>query len=236
MTETVPRHIGIILDGNRRFAKRLMLKPWKGHEWGAQKFRTFLDWCFELGIEEVTAYGLSLQNFHRPKEEFDFLMGIFRNELEHLLTPEKQSELREKGVRFTVIGRIWMLPSDVQELAKKVMETTAPNGKRRVNLALAYGGREEILEAVQRIAQEAKEGTLDPAKINEDVFEKHLWLNSDPDLIIRTGGEQRTSNFLPWQSTYSELMFIEKYWPELKKEDLVACVNGFLERERRFGK
>src|SRR3989344_3077773 len=236
MTENVPRHIGIILDGNRRFAKRLMLKPWKGHEWGAEKFRTFLEWCFDLGIDEITAYVFSIQNFQRPKEEFDFLMNIFKQEAQRLLTPEKLDELKKRETTIHYIGRLWMLPSDLQELAHKIMDLTKNNGKRAINFAMAYGGREEILDAVRRIAEESKEGTIEPSKIDEKIISKHLWLESAPDMIIRTGGEKRTSNFLPWQGTYSELFFLEKYWPEIEKEDLVACINEFSERERRFGK
>ena len=236
MLEKVPKHIGIILDGNRRFAKRLMLKPWKGHEWGAEKFRKFLDWCYELGVDEITAYVFSIQNFQRPKEEFDFLMNIFRDEAKRLLTTEKLEELRKRETKIRYIGRLWMLPPDLQELARQIMELTKNNGKRAINFAMAYGGREEILDAVQRIAREAKEGKISPEKIDEHTISSHLWLDSSPDLIIRTGGEKRTSNFLPWQGTYSELFFIEKYWPEIEKEDLISCIKEFSERERRFGK
>ncbi len=232
----VPKHIGVILDGNRRFAKRLMLKPWKGHEWGAEKFRKFTDWCHELGIEEITAYVFSIQNFDRPKEEFDYIMKVFKTEFEHLLTPEEQEKMRKNGVRVNFIGRQWMLSKEIQELQNKVMEATKNNSPKRINFAMAYGGREEIIDAVQKIALEAKEGSIDPAKIDENEIEKHLWLNSAPDLILRTGGEQRTSNFLPWQGTYSELIFIEKFWPEMEKEDLLSVIEEYNNRARRFGR
>ena len=232
----VPRHIGVIIDGNRRFAKRLMLKPWKGHEWGAEKFKKFTDWCFELGVEEITAYVFSIQNFGRPKEEFDYIMDVFRKECNILLQPEKQAELKQKGICINFIGRQWMLPKDLQELQNKVMEATKENKPRRINFAMAYGGREEIIDAVQKIALEAKEGTIDPTKIDEKEIGRHLWLDSAPDVILRTGGEQRTSNFLPWQGIYSELVFIEKFWPEIEKEDVMACIEEYKNRERRFGK
>ncbi len=234
-TMHVPRHIGIILDGNRRFAKRLMLKPWKGHEWGAETFRKFMDWCFDLGIEEITAYVLSIQNFNRPKHEFDYIMNVFRKEAEDWLQ-NRLEEFRQKGTRISFIGRNWMLPKDVQELQNKIMEATKNNSPRRVNFAMAYGGREEIIDAVQKIAEEAKKGKIDPKKINEEVIAQHLWLNSDPELIIRTGGDNRTSNFLTWQGIYSELIFIEKFWPEIQKEDVVACIEEYKNRERRFGR
>jgi len=232
----VPKHIGIILDGNRRFAKRLMVKPWKGHEWGAQKFRDFTEWCFELGIEEITAYVLSIQNFNRPKEELDYIINILTQEIKHLLTEEKLAELKEQGIRINFVGRQQMLPEHVQELQNKLMKATKDNKSRRINFAMAYGGREEIIDAVKKIAVQAKEGTLDPAQINEETIEHALWLESEPELIIRTGGERRTSNFLPWQGTYSELMFVDKYWPEIEEADLLACVKNFSERDRRFGK
>lgn len=233
---SVPRHIGIILDGNRRFAKRLMLKPWKGHEWGAKKFREFLGWCSKAGVEEITAYVFSIQNFNRPQEEFNFLMNTFKKEFETLLQPENLQKLHDDGARIVFIGRQHLLPEDVQQLQNELMEKTKHNAKKRINFALAYGGREEIIEAVQRLAEQAKEGKIDPKQINEEVFGKELWLDSDPDLIIRTGGEHRTSNFLPWQGTYSELLFVEKYWPELEEEDFLACLQEYENRDRRFGK
>ena len=236
MTLGVPKHIAIILDGNRRFAKRLMVKPWKGHEWGAEKFRSFLDWCFEAGVDEVTAYAFSVQNFDRPKEEFEYLMDVFRKELTHMFSKEKQAEFAEKGIRITVIGRLYMLPKDIHDIAVKLNDATKENKKKRINLAIAYGGREEIIDAVKKIAREAQQGTIRPEHIDEETLKQHLSLASEPDLVIRTGGERRTSNFLPWQSSYSEFIFIDKLWPEFEKEDFLACIKDFAERERRFGK
>lgn len=233
---TVPKHIGVILDGNRRFAKRLMVKPWKGHEWGAKKFQEFLQWCFDIGVEEVTAYAFSIQNFNRPKKEFDYIMDIFAKELTRMLEKEQLDEFSKNGVRLSIIGRLWMLPENVQKLARELMEKTKNNTKKRINMAIAYGGREEILSAVQRIAEEVASGGLKPGEIDEKHFSEHLWLQSEPDMIIRTGGEQRTSNFLPWQGTYSELIFVEKFWPEFEKEDFMKCVADYETRERRFGK
>ncbi|MBW2969904.1 di-trans,poly-cis-decaprenylcistransferase [Candidatus Woesearchaeota archaeon] len=227
---SVPKHIGVIVDGNRRFAKKLMLQPWKGHEWGAEKFRKFTEWCFDLGAEEITAYLFSIQNFNRPKDEFKYLMDIFRKEIKMLLEPEKLKELNEKGIRIMFIGRQWMFPEDLQELQNKAMEATKDNKPKRINFAMAYGGREEIIDAVNKIIKEGRK------EINEEEFGKYLWLNSNPDLIIRTGGEKRTSNFLAWQSIYSELMFLDKFWPEIEKEDVIACIQEYENRERRFGR
>ena len=232
----VPKHIGIILDGNRRFAKKLSKEPWKGHELGAEKFKQFLEWSFEAGIEEVTAYSFSLQNFNRTQEEIMHIMDILRKELENQLTPAKQKELKEKGIKWNIIGRLHMLPKVIYDLSQQLMDATKDNKKKRINLAIAYGGREEIVEAVKKIAREAQEGKIKPTQIDENTIAERLWLNSDPDLIIRTGGEKRTSNFLPWQSTYSELIFIDKMWPELEKEDFLGCLKDYADRQRRFGK
>lgn len=233
--ENVPKHIGIILDGNRRFAKQLMMKPWKGHEWGAGKVQKLLDWCFELGVKELTLYAFSVQNFNRPKEEFDYLMNLFKKEFDALMR-ERLAELKEKGIRINFIGRIHLFPEDVQQKMHDLMDATAQNKGYQVNFAMAYGGREEVIDAVKKIGEQIKEGTLDVNQINQETFAKELYIDSDPDLIIRTGGEKRTSNFLPWQASYAEWIFLDKMWPEFEKEDLVKAVQDYAERERRFGK
>lgn len=228
----VPEHIGIILDGNRRLAKRLMMKPWKGHEWGAKKVENILLWAKELGVKELTLYCFSVENFNRPKDEFDYLMNLFKKEF-HRIYDEKKIE--EEQARINVIGRIWMFPIDLQEIMYKVMEKTKNYKKYTVNFAMAYGGRAEIVDAVKKIAEQVKEGKLDINKINEEVFEKNLYMKDKPDMIIRTGAEKRTSNFLPFQAAYSEWFFLEKMWPEFEKEDLISCVEEFKKRKRRFG-
>jgi tritrans,polycis-undecaprenyl-diphosphate synthase [geranylgeranyl-diphosphate specific] len=232
----VPRHIGIILDGNRRFAKRLMLKPWKGHEFGAEKTRKVLDWCKELGIEEVTLYAFSLENFDRPKEEFDYLMNLFAKEFNDLMLPENREKLAEDGLRINFIGRISMFPENVQKAMTELMKMTEKNSKSTVNFAMAYGGRGEIIDATKKIAALVKEGKLDVDKINEEIFAKQLYTESEPDLVIRTSGEQRTSGFMLWQASYAEFYFCPKFWPEFEKEDLVAAIERYKSRERRFGK
>lgn len=232
----VPKHIGIIMDGNRRFAKKLMMKPWMGHEWGAEKVRKILEWCSEVGVQELTLYAFSVQNFNRPKEEFNYLMNVFRKEFDNLMTPEKQEKLKQQGLRIAFIGRLWMFAPDIQERMRKLMEQTKNNSAHQVNFAMAYGGREEVVDAVKKISEQISAGKLSVDKINEEVFASYLYRNSDPDLIIRTGGERRTSNFLIWQSNYAEWFFLEKTWPEFEKEDLVKCINEFGQRERRFGK
>ena len=228
----VPRHIGIILDGNRRFSKRLMMKPWMGHEWGAKKVEELLGWAADLGIKEMTLYALSIENFNRPKEEFDFLMELFRKEFDALNEDER---IIKNQIRINIIGRLSMFPEDIQQRMYGIMEKTKNHSKHVVNLAMAYGGRAEIIDATKRIAQQIKDGKLDVDRINEEVFQRNLYIESEPDLIIRTSGERRSSGFLLWQGSYAEFFFSEKLWPEFEKEDLVAAIEDYKKRERRFG-
>lgn len=229
----VPRHIGIILDGNRRFAKRLMVKPWKGHEWGAEKIEKLLGWAADLGIKELTLYTFSMQNFNRPKEEFDMLMKLFK---ETFRKPELKKKLMENKIRVNFIGRINLFPDEVNKSMEELMDLTKDNKEYTVNFAMAYGGREEIIDAVKKIGERIKKGELDVEDINEEVFNRNVYMDHKPDFIIRTGGDKRTSNFLIWQSYYSEWFFLEKFWPEFEKEDLIKCVEEFNNRERRFGR
>ena len=229
----VPCHVAIILDGNRRFAKRLMKEPWKGHELGAKKLENLFDWCSEIGVKELTVYAFSVQNFNRPKMEFDYLMKIFNEEFNRLLHDEK---LHKRKVKIRIIGRIKKFPKDLYEKMKKVMDMTNDYNDYTINFAMAYGGREEIIDATKKVAEKVKSGELDVSDINEESFSEALYMKDCPDLIIRTGGDKRTSNFLPWQSTYSEWFFLEKMWPEFEKEDLVNVIDGFKDRERRFGR
>lgn len=235
-TNAVPKHIGIIMDGNRRFAKRLLLKPWQGHEWGAKKLKDVLTWCRDLGVKEITLYAFSIENFDRPKQEFDFLMNLFRDEFRDLYKPENIEQLRKDGVRINLLGRIGMFPVDVQEAMNNITEATKKNKPYVVNFAMAYGGRAEIIDATRKVAQMVKDGKLDVDKINEDVFQKNLYTESEPDLIIRTSGEQRISGFMLWQGSYAELFFCKNNWPEFSKEDLVEAIASYNNRDRRFGK
>lgn len=230
----VPRHVGLILDGNRRFAKRLMLKPWMGHEWGAKKVGKLFDWCKELGVKELTLYAFSVQNFNRPKEEFDYLMNLFKKEFDNLINDS--SKVHENKIRINFIGRIWMFPQEIQERMNKLMEMTKNYDNYIVNFAMAYGGREEVIDAIKKLGEDIKIGKVNVEQINEAVFAKNLYMDSSPELVVRTGGEKRTSNFLIWQSNYSEWIFLEKLWPEFEKEDFIACIEEYNNRERRFGK
>jgi tritrans,polycis-undecaprenyl-diphosphate synthase [geranylgeranyl-diphosphate specific] len=231
-TNLVPKHVGIILDGNRRFAKRLMLKPWKGHEWGAEKVEKVLEWGNELGVRELTLYTLSLENFNRPKTEFNYLMELFKKEFKRL---SKDPQLQEKEIRINFIGRLWMLDEELQQILKGISNKTKNNSKFTVNFAIAYGGRQEVVDATIKIAEQVKSGELDISKINEETFLNNLWSSSEPDLIIRTGGETRTSNFLNFQAAYSEWIFLEKSWPEFEKEDFISAINEYDTRSIRKG-
>lgn len=229
-----PRHIGIIPDGNRRFAKRLMLESWKGHEEGAKKFKEILEWCKEIGVEMVTIYCFSLENFSRPKKEFDFLMNLFEREFRKMA---KDPDIHKSRVKVNFIGRIHMLPEKVQQSMKELGESTKDYGDFTLNLALAYGGRAEIVDATRKIAALAKQGKIGIEDIDDGLFSKELYVEMpDPDIIIRTS-ESRTSGFLPWQSVYSEIIFLpDKLFPELTREDFLACIKDFGSRQRRFGK
>jgi len=231
--EKVPKHIGIILDGNRTFARRLMLKPWKGHEWGAKKVKKLLEWCIELEIKELTLYCFSVYNFNRPKKEFDFLMNLFEKEFRECKTDKR---IFENKIRMNFIGRLWMFPEKVQKEMKELMKLTKNHNNLIVNFAMAYGGKAEVIDAVKKIAEQIKEGKLDIDKINEEVFGKNLYMNDDVDLIIRTSGQIRTSDFLPWQGANAEWIFVEKCWPEFEKEDFIKCLKEYSRRERRFGR
>jgi tritrans,polycis-undecaprenyl-diphosphate synthase [geranylgeranyl-diphosphate specific] len=230
--DKMPKHIAIILDGNRRFAKRLNLDPWKGHELGEKKIRTLLEWCRELGVSELTLYAFSMQNFNRPKLEYDFLMKLFKKSCESLLN----EDLTKHGLKVNFIGRIELFPKDLQELMHKVMEKSRNNTKYTLNMAMAYGGREEITDALKLLTNDVKSGKLNVDSINDSTLSNYLYMKDEPDMIIRTGGEHRTSNFLPWQSIYSEWFFLTKHWPEFEKEDLIECIKEFSKRERRMGK
>jgi tritrans,polycis-undecaprenyl-diphosphate synthase [geranylgeranyl-diphosphate specific] len=231
--QKVPRHVAIVLDGNRRFSRKLMMKPWMGHEWGAKKTEQLLDWCKDLKIKELTLYAFSAENFNRPKKEFDFLMELFIKEFTKLL---KDSRVKKYSIKINFIGRIYLFPKDIQRLMKELMDYTKNNKGYTLNLAMAYGGRQEVIDAVRKMAIQIKKGKLNLDNINEETFSKNLYMVDEPDLIIRTGGEKRTSNFLIWQANYSEWIFLEKFWPEFEKEDLELCLEEYSRRKRRFGR
>jgi tritrans,polycis-undecaprenyl-diphosphate synthase [geranylgeranyl-diphosphate specific] len=219
-------HIGIIVDGNRRYAKKLGKNPWEGHKEGAKRIEDLFNWCLKLNIKELTLYCFSIENFNRTNKEVNFLMQLFKREFRKL---GKDKRVIKNKIKIRFIGDRTKLDKELQKIMKEIEEKTKKYNNFIVNFAVAYSGKQEILSAVKKLVKEKKE-------INETNFESCLWLKENPDFIIRTSGEKRTSNFLLWQSAYSEWIFLDKMWPEMKKQDLEKAIKEFNKRERRFGK
>ena len=219
-------HIAIIMDGNRRYAKKHKLETMKGHIAGVKKAEEVLEWCQEFGIKELTLYSFSIENFERSKTEVDYLMNLFDGQINNLLNDKRVFDNKIK-IRF--IGRKNLFPAELLKGMKLIEEKTSGFDKFRLNFAIGYGGRQEIVDAVNKLISEGKE-------IDEEAITKELYLPDFPDLLIRTGGEKRISNFLLWQSAYTELYFSDRLWPEFSKEDFIAALEDFKARERRFGK
>lgn len=230
-----PHHVGIILDGNRRFARDSKLEVWLGHEVGAQKVEEVLAYCYELGIKVVTLYAFSTENFQRRAEEVKKIMEIARSKFTEIMT---NPIIHKYRVKVKAIGRINLLPEEVQEVIRQAEKNTADYDEFQLNIAIGYGGRTEIVDCVKEIIGEALEGKLKLEDVSEEMIAKHLYTDGipDPDLIIRTSGEERLSGFLLWQSAYSELIFLEVYWPAIRKIDIWRAIRTFQQRERRHGK
>jgi tritrans,polycis-undecaprenyl-diphosphate synthase [geranylgeranyl-diphosphate specific] len=236
MSMKTPSHLAIIPDGNRRCAKRLMKQPWKGHEWGAGKIRKMLDWCSEIGIRNVTVYALSLENLDkRPKEELGFLLALAKKEISDMIAPDGLAH--KKGIRMTFFGSLERLPADLRETIREAREATKAYNGYTVNIAMAYGGRQELVDASRSIALRISQGKLAPGEVDEMVLRQSLQTNGsgDPDLIIRTGGEKRLSNFLLFQAAYAELAFTDTFWPDITKEEFMKIIKDYSARQRRFG-
>jgi len=229
---SLPQHVAIIMDGNGRWAKQRSLPRVEGHRQGAESARTIIRTAGELGIKYLTLYAFSAENWNRPKDEVDALMKY----LIHYLKTETP-ELNKNNVRLEVIGQIYRLPENVQEHLKKSITTLSKNNGLTLVMALSYGSRIEIVDAVRLIAEKVKRGKLDPADINEQVFAQHLYTRNipDPDLLIRTSGEMRVSNFLLWQISYAELVITPTLWPDFRKPQFFAALEEYARRHRRFG-
>jgi undecaprenyl diphosphate synthase len=229
---SLPRHVAVIMDGNGRWAKQRHLPRIEGHRAGAESARVVIRAAGELGIKYLTLYAFSVENWNRPKDEVDALMKY----LVHYLKTETP-ELNKNNVRLQVIGQMYRLPEAVQEHLKKSIATLSKNNGLTLIMALSYGGRTEIVEAVRSIASKAKAGELDPADITEQVFAQHLYTRNipDPDLLIRTSGEMRVSNFLLWQISYAELVVTQTLWPDFRKAELYDALDEYARRHRRFG-
>ena len=229
---SLPTHVAIIMDGNGRWAKARGLPRTAGHRRGAESVRRAMIGAAELGISYLTLYGFSSENWKRPLTEVDDLMGLLRRHLQHDI-----NELAKEGVRLCVIGERERLPIDIVRLIGDAEERTRSNNRITVTIAISYGSRQEIVTAARYLAAQAAAGKIDPETVDEEVFAGGLMTSGmpDPDLVIRTSGEQRISNFLLWQSAYSELIFVDKLWPDFGKDDLAADIREFQQRDRRYG-
>ncbi len=227
-----PEHVAIIMDGNGRWAKARNLPRVAGHQRGAESVRHTVRAAVDLGISYLTLYGFSNENWKRPKSEVTDLMGLLR-----LYLRKEIDELNEEGVRIRFIGDRARLADDIVSLMETGEHRTRENVRVNLVVAISYGGRQEITAAARRVAREALAGEIDPEAIDEDVLSDRMATTGipDPDLLIRTSGEQRISNFLLWQSAYAELIFVDTLWPDFSKSDLEDAVREFQRRERRFG-
>ena len=232
-TTNLPAHIAIIMDGNGRWAKKRLLNRINGHEKGSDTVRTMVRTCRELGISYLTLYAFSTENWQRPKIEVDALMTLLKKFLH-----SEQKEMIERDIRLRVIGQIDRLPAKVREALHTTMAATKDNTSMTLILALSYGGRAEITRMVQEVGQKIKHGEIDLNAINDDLIADHLYTRDipDPDLLIRTSGEMRISNFLLWQIAYSEIFVTPTLWPDFSRDELLEILKDYQNRERRFGR
>ena len=227
-----PRHVAIIMDGNGRWAQRQELPRIRGHQQGAKTVRTITEECARIGIEQLTMYCLSSENWKRPEDELEFLMFL----LSQYMIQERET-MMENNIRLKIIGRRDRIPNDVQTAMDKSLEMTAANTGTCLCLAINYGGRAEIVDAIQRICQKIATNEISPDDVTETLVTEHLYTAgmSDPDLLIRTAGEMRISNYLLWQISYAEMWVTEKMWPEFDTADFHEAIVAFSKRNRRFG-
>ncbi|MEA3560351.1 MAG: isoprenyl transferase [Candidatus Omnitrophota bacterium] len=228
----IPRHIAIIMDGNGRWAKRRGLSRTFGHKTGINALKEIVKAGNELGLGVLTVYAFSTENWKRPKKEVSFLMNYLK-----IFLAGYKDELIKYDIRLNAIGQLRKLPALVRQELNNVVEITRANQGLVFNLALSYGGRTEIVEAVKGVVKDVEDKKLKPDQINEDIFSSYLYTNGlpDPDLLIRTGGEMRISNFLLWQISYTELYVTPKFWPDFKRPDLIKAITEYNHRKRRFG-
>jgi undecaprenyl diphosphate synthase len=231
-SKNLPRHVAIIMDGNGRWAKKRHLPRLQGHRVGRESVRTVVRTSAKIGIPYLTLYTFSLENWRRSKDEVGGLMVL----LEEVLRAEYK-ELEENGVQLRAIGRLDMLPANTMRALDETMEKLAKNKRLVLTLALSYGGRAEIVDAAKKIVEKVQKGELDAAGIDEEVFRRALYQPDvpDPDLLIRTSGESRVSNFLLWQIAYAEILVTEVLWPDFREAELIDSIDAYQKRERRFG-
>ncbi len=228
----IPRHVAIIMDGNGRWAKERGLPRLQGHRAGAESVREVMEACIELGVEYLTLYAFSSENWSRPEKEVMALMGLLDRFLD-----EKAKDLDRQNVRLLAIGQLDRLPLKTRKLLERIQERTAGHTTLTLVLAVSYGSREEIIQAARSLATDAAAGTLKPADIDAELFASRLQTAGipDPDLLVRTSGEMRISNFLLWQISYSEIVIVKKFWPDFRQGDLFETVKEYQRRHRRFG-
>ncbi|WP_295722532.1 polyprenyl diphosphate synthase [uncultured Methanobrevibacter sp.] len=233
--EKMPKHIAIIMDGNRRYSKiQGNIDVVKGHEIGVDTLEKVLDWVIDLGIEIITVYAFSTENFHRNPHEVEGLMKLFVKNFKRLVTHEK---IHKNEVKVNVVGKTELLPDEVKEAIREAEEATKQYKKRVFNLAIGYDGRLEIIDAFKKIYKKINDGQISIEELDENLISEHLYTAGieDPNLIIRTSGEERLSGFLLWQSSYSELYFCDTLWPEFRKTDFLRAIRDYQARDRRFG-
>ena len=230
--QRLPAHVAIIMDGNGRWARQRDLPRIEGHRRGVQSVRATVEECCRLGLQQLTLYCLSVENWKRPRTELDFLMTLLRKYLR-----DERAEIMEQNIRFSMIGRRSELPDEVLEELDENIRVSRDNSGMILCLAINYGGRTELVDAVRALAEQARQGTLDPEQIDEAVISNALYTAGmpDPDLLIRTAGEMRVSNFLLWQISYAELWVTEQCWPDFDRATLHAALRDYAGRERRFG-
>jgi undecaprenyl diphosphate synthase len=233
VAQNLPRHIAIIMDGNGRWAEKRRHNRIFGHTRGVDRAREITRECAKIGIEALTLYTFSTENWQRPALEVNFLMKLLLRYLKY-----ETQEIIDNNLRFRGVGFTEMLPENIQTELKRLEDATAKNTGMLLNIALSYGSRQELTHVMKSLALRVKKGELDPESIGEDTISAELFTHEspDPDLMIRTGGDQRVSNFLLWQAAYSELYFTEICWPDFQVEDLRAALAAYENRERRFGK
>ena len=233
----IPNHLALILDGNRRWAKNNLSMPKEGHWKGADAVENLLDWCEEFDIKIITLYVLSAENLSRKDKELEFLFDLIKNRLEKLYNDPR---IHRNKMRVKAIGRIELLPESIKEVLHRLDTVTKDYNEHFLNIAIAYGGQDELVDAVKKIGGKIKKGILDINDINKKEIESNLYTShlpqSSPDMILRTSGEKRLSGFLMWQSVYSELVFLDIFWPEFRKIDLMRAIRTYQKRKRRLGK
>lgn len=234
--DKMPKHVAIIMDGNRRYSKlQGNMSAIEGHKRGVDTLENVLEWCIDLGINIVTVYAFSTENFKRNEKEVKDLMNLF---VQSFLSISTNKKIHKNKVKLKAVGRLDLFPEDVRDAIKDAEKSTENYSGRQINIAMGYDGRVEIVDAFKKIAKKVEKGEISPESIDENMINDNLYTAGleDPNLVIRTSGEERLSGFLLWQSSYSELYFTDSLWPELRKVDFLRAIRSYTQRQRRFGK